>query len=101
MGQTLSYSQYCDLYLQWKKQLDVWMRQDYKAGEKMFVDYAGDTVGINSGNGEIYHAQIFVAVLGASNFTFAEATMTQSLPDWIGSHTPIFRKNYPPYFVFS
>jgi transposase len=83
----LSYSQYCDLYLQWKKQLDVWMRQDYKAGEKMFVDYAGDTVGINIGCGNIHQAQIFVAVLGASNFTYAEATMTQSLPDWIGSHT--------------
>jgi transposase len=82
----LSYSQYCDIYQHWRRQLDVWMRQNYKAGEKMFVDYAGDTVGINDDHGDIYQAQIFVAVLGASNYTYAEATMTQSLSDWISSH---------------
>jgi len=82
----LSYSHYCDLYYQWKKQLEVWMRQDYKAGEKMFVDYAGDTIDIHDGHGSVHKAQIFVAVLGASNYTYVEATMTQSLSDWIGSH---------------
>lgn len=82
----LGYSQFCNIYLAWKKQLDVWMRQDYKAGEKMFVDYAGDTVPISDGQGNVHQAQIFVAVLGASNYTFAEATMTQTLPDWINSH---------------
>jgi transposase len=82
----LGYSQFCDLYLQWKKQLDTWMRQDHKAGEKMFIDYAGDTVPISDGQGGIHQAQIFVAVLGASGYIFAEATMTQTLPDWIGSH---------------
>ncbi len=82
----LSYSQFCDLYLQWKKQLDTWMRQDHKAGEKMFIDYAGDTVPIHDGKGDVHQAQIFIAVLGASGYIFAEATMTQALPDWIESH---------------
>lgn len=82
----LSRTQYCHLYLQWKKHLEVWMRQDHKSGEKMFVDYAGDTVPIYDGAGNSYAAQIFIAVLGASNYTYAEATRTQSLPDWIGSH---------------
>ncbi len=82
----ISYSRFCHIYRKWKKQLDVWMRQDYKAGEKMFVDYAGDTVPISDGQGNVHQTQIFVAVLGASNYTFAEATMTQTLPDWINSH---------------
>ena len=82
----ISYSRFCHIYRKWKKQLDVWMRQDYKAGEKMFIDYAGDTVPISDGQGNVDQAQIFIAVLGASNYTFAEATMTQTLPDWINSH---------------
>lgn len=82
----LGYSQFCDLYLRWKKQLDTWMRQDHKAGEKMFIDYAGDTVTVNDGQGDNYQAQIFVAVLGASGYIYAEATMSQTLRDWIGSH---------------
>jgi len=61
--------------------------QDHKAGEKTFVDYAGMTVPwIDPGTGEIHEAQIFVGSLGASQFTFVEATATQQLPDWIGSH---------------
>lgn len=82
----LGYSQFCDLYLRWKKQLDTWMRQDHKAGEKMFIDYAGDTVAVNDGQEGNYQAQIFVAVLGASGYIYAEATMSQTLRDWIGSH---------------
>ena len=67
------------------------MRQSHKAGEKCFVDYAGQTVPIVCANtGEIRSAQIFVAVLGASNYTYAEATWTQSLPDWLGSHVRAF-----------
>jgi len=62
------------------------MRQDHKAGEKMFIDYAGDTVTVNDGQGGNYQAQIFVAVLGASGYIYAEATMSQTLRDWIGSH---------------
>ncbi|CAL7959205.1 transposase [Gammaproteobacteria bacterium] len=82
----IGYSRFCDLYLLWKKPLDTWMRQDHKAGEKMFVDYAGGTIPISDGQGYIHQAQIFVAVLGASGYIYAEATMTQSLQDWIESH---------------
>src|SRR5258705_7515282 len=65
------------------------MRQAHVGGEKLFVDYAGDTapVVIDRLTGEIREAWIFVAVLGASNFTYAEATWTQGLADWIGAHT--------------
>ena len=67
------------------------MRQTHRAGEKLFVDYAGQTVPVvDSRTGEIREAQIFVAVLGASNYTYAEATWTQALPDWIGSHQRTF-----------
>lgn len=86
-----SYSQYCDRYLNWQKKQKRSMRQVHKAGEKLFVDYAGQTMPIvcNS-TGEVKFAQIFVAVLGASNFIFAEATWSQTLPDWIGSHVRAF-----------
>ena len=64
------------------------LRQEHRAGEKMFVDHAGDTIEIiNPATGETRSAYIFVAVLGASNYTFAEATWTRDLTDWIGSHT--------------
>ena len=60
------------------------MRQIHVAGEKLFVDYAGDTVPIvDAATGEITRAQIFVAVLGASNYTFACATARQTTADWI------------------
>ena len=86
-----SYSQYCTLYLDWLKKQRRSMRQTHKAGEKLFVDYAGQTVPIvcNS-TGEIRTAQLFVAVLGASNYTFCEATWSQKLPDWINSHVRAF-----------
>lgn len=67
------------------------MRQIHKADDKLFVDYAGQTVPIVSGStGEVRTAQIFVAVMGATNYTFAEATYSQSLPDWWGSHHTFF-----------
>ena len=85
------YSAFCDHYRAWCGQLDVVMRQDHRAGDKLFVDYAGQTVPIvNRDTGEVTNAQIFVAVLGASNYTYAEATLTQTLPDWIGAHTRAF-----------
>jgi len=63
------------------------MRQTHLAGEKLFVDYADPTIDIvDRSTGEVHSAQVFVAVLGASSYTFAEATMTQGLSDWIGSH---------------
>jgi transposase len=86
------YSWFCEHYRAWRGKLDVVMRQDHRAGEKLFVDYAGQTVPIiDRLTGEIREAQIFVAVLGASNYTYAEATWSQSLPDWIGSHVRTFR----------
>ena len=85
------YSRFCDLYGQWKECLDPVLRQEHKAGEKTFVDYAGQTVPVvDPETGEVREAQIFVGVLGASNFTFAEATWTQSLPDWTSSHVRMF-----------
>jgi len=82
-----SYSQFCDRYRRWRGKQKRSMRQHHRAGEKCFVDYGGSTVSIiNGSTGEIREAQIFVATLGASNYTFAEATWTQSLPDWLGSH---------------
>jgi transposase len=88
----ISYSRFCDLYRQWTKEIDYCMRQTYKAGEKMLVDYAGLTMPIinDINTGEVFEAQIFVSVLGASDYIFAEATASQSLPDWIGSHCRAF-----------
>jgi transposase len=86
-----SRSQFCALYREWRGQIDVTMRQDHLAGEKLFVDYAGVTVPVtNAATGEIRRAQIFVAALGASNYTYAEATWTQQLRDWIESHCRAF-----------
>jgi transposase len=83
----LSYSQFCERYRAYTKAITPVMRQIHKGGEKTFVDYAGMTVPwIDVSTGEIHEAQIFVGSLGASQFTFAEATATQSLPDWIQSH---------------
>jgi len=81
-------TQFYDLYASFKKKLDVTLRQTHKAGERMFVDYAGQTVPVTSREtGEVKEAEIFVAVLGASNFTYVEATPDQSLESWIGAHT--------------
>ena len=83
----LQYSQFCERYRRWRGRLDVVMRQSHRAGEKLFVDYAGQSVSIvDPTTGEVRKAQIFVAVLGASSYTFAEATWTQALPDWCASH---------------
>ena len=87
----ISYSEFCRQYRNFKKILKPSMRQNHVAGEKTFVDYAGPTVPIHNGiTGEVQQAVIFVGVLGASNFTFAEATLTRSLSDWIGSHVRMF-----------
>jgi transposase len=86
--QGLQYSAFCDRYREWlESTVEPVMRFEHRAGEKCFVDYAGHTVGvIDRHTGEIREAQIFVAVLGCSNYTFAEATWTQALPDWLGSN---------------
>lgn len=83
----LSYAQFCRRYNQWKGRHNLSMRQVYKGGDKLFVDYCGQTVAVvNPETGEVNTAQIFVACLGASNYTFAEATPSQALVHWIGSH---------------
>src|SRR6201985_2036696 len=87
-----SYSRFCELYRAFERTLSVTMRQTHAAGERLFVNYAGDGVPvvIDRLTGEIRMAQIFVAVLGASSFTFAKATWTQALPDWIDAHVRAF-----------
>jgi transposase len=90
-NRSFSYAQYCRLYRDWLKKQRRSMRQTHKAGEKLVVDYAGQTVPIVTPvTGEIRTAQIFVAVLGASNYTFCEATWSQKLPDWVNSHVRAF-----------
>ncbi len=85
------YSQFCDLFRYWRGKLDLSMRQEHRAGEKMFVDYCGQTLPIvDPTTGEIRDAQVFVAVMGASNYTYAEATGSQALADWTGSHVRTF-----------
>lgn len=86
-----SYSRFTVLYRHWRGKRQLSMRQQHRAGEKLFVDYCGPTVPlINPDTGEVRQAQVFVAVLGASSYTYSEATWTQSLPDWIGSHVRCF-----------
>ena len=81
------YSQYCELYSRWRKRLSPVMRQTHIAGDKLFVDWAGDTVDIiDQMTGEVHAAHLFVAVLGASSYTYAEARWSERLPDWIGAH---------------
>ncbi len=81
------YSVFCDRYRRWLATQELVLRQNHAPGEKLFVDYAGQTVPIiDRYSGETRDAQVFVAVLGCSNYTYAEATWTQALPDWLGSH---------------
>ncbi|MBM3654482.1 MAG: IS21 family transposase [Alphaproteobacteria bacterium] len=86
------YSRFCDLFRGFERRLTPVMRQHHVAGDKVFVDYSGKRIGIvDPTTGEIREAEIFVAVLGASNLTYAEATWTQKLPDWTGAHVRMFR----------
>src|SRR5712692_11424734 len=86
-----AYSRFCDLYRHWLKKLDLVLRQEHRAGEKLFVDYAGATIPIyDPQGGAVRQAAIFVAVLGASSYTYAEATRSQELENWIGSHIRAF-----------
>jgi transposase len=85
------YTQFCHHYAKYVGRLDLSMRQEHTYGEKCFIDYAGHTIPIiDQKTGEIQQSQIFVAVLGASNYTYAEATWTQNLADWTGSHCNAF-----------
>jgi transposase len=81
------YSRFCDLYRDWRAGISPTMRQTHVAGERLFVDFAGQTVPITDlFTGVVRSAQIFVAALGASNYTYAEARWSQGLADWIGCH---------------
>jgi transposase len=87
----LGYTQFCGRYRAYVKTITPVMRQIHKGGEKTFVDYAGMTMPwMEPTTGEIHEAQIFVGALGASQFIFSEATASQQLPDWIGSHIHMF-----------
>ena len=86
-----SYTRFCELHKIWRQTISATMRQTHLAGERLFVDWAGDTIGvIDPSTGEEHRARIFVAALGASNFTYAEARWTETLPDWIGAHVNAF-----------
>jgi transposase len=77
---------------EYQQRLSPVMRQHHVAGDKLFVDYSGKRQEIHDPlTGEVRMAEIFVAVLGASNYTYAEVTWSQALPDWIGSHVRLFR----------
>ncbi len=85
------YSRFCELFRGFERRLQPSMRQEHVAGDKVFVDYSGKKIPIlDPHTGLVREAEIFVAVLGASNFTYAEASWTQSLPDWIGAHVRMF-----------
>jgi len=85
------YSRFCELYRDWSKCLNPSMRQVHKAGEKCFVDYAGPTLPvIDPETGEIRDAYLFVGVLGASSYTYAEAHFHQDLAHWTGAHVRMF-----------
>lgn len=87
----LQYSAFCEGYRDWSRTLDLSLRQDYRAGETVLADYAGQTVAVHDPRGgPPREAQVFIAVLGASSYTFAEATWTQQLPDWTASHARAF-----------
>lgn len=81
------YTQFCVRYRQWRKKLNPSMRQVHRAGEKLFVDYSGKKPHIvDRSSGEVVPVELFVGVLGASNYTYAEVTPSQELPYWIGAH---------------
>lgn len=87
-----SYTQFCSLYRRWKKTQKLSLRQIHQGGDKLFIDYAGPKVTIvNPQTGESEQASLFIAVMGASQYTFAEATWDQSLENWLGSHVRAFQ----------
>ena len=89
--QGYAYSWFCERYSDWRKRITPTMRQTHVAGEKLFVDWAGDTIPIyDSRGGPALQAHLFVAVLGASSYTYAEVTPDEQLASWIGAHVRAF-----------
>ncbi len=85
------YSRFCELYRRWRRKQDVVLRQEHKPGEKLFVDWAGTTIPIHDPRGgPVQQAHLFVAVLGASSYTYAEPTADEQLASWIGAHVRAF-----------
>jgi transposase len=85
------YTQFVRHYRQGESRLDVVMRQEHRAGEKVFLDFAGPTIPITDPEtGVVWQAQLFVAVLGASNYTYVEVLPSQELPYWIAAHVHLF-----------
>ena len=86
----VQYTAFCDAYRKWHRTAGVVMRQTHRAGEKTFVDYSGNKPHyVEPTTGECVYVELFVAVLGASNYTYAEATETQQVPDFIGAHVQV------------
>src|SRR3954468_5380690 len=87
------YSRFCDLFREFERRLSPTMRQHHVAGDKVFVDFSGKRLEvIDPASGAVRPAEVFVGVLGASSYTYAEAVWTQTLPDWIGAHVQFFRR---------
>ncbi len=84
------YTQFCEYYHRWRGKQGYSMSQVHRAGEKLFVHYGGNPVLVDQETGELIPTQLFVAVWCASNYTYAEASLSQSLPDWTGSHARAF-----------
>jgi len=80
------YSQFCELYRRWKGKLDYYMRQEHRYGEKAFIDFCDGLSIVDPLTGELTLTQLFLMVWGASNYTYAEVTLSQTLPEWIGAH---------------
>lgn len=85
------YSRFCELYQRWRSKLDLVLRQEHKAGEKMFIDWAGASIPVYDRiTGESSPAPLFVATLGASSYTFAEAMRDQQMESWLTAHVHAF-----------
>ena len=85
------YSRFCELYQRWRSKLDVVLRQEHKAGEKMFVDWAGATIPVwDRHTGLPWQSALFVATLGASSYTWSEATRDQQMESWLRAHVHAF-----------
>jgi transposase len=88
--QGYQYSRFAELYRRWQKRLSVVMRQHHRPGEKSFVDYCDGLHLTDPRTGELISTQLFVGALGASSYTFAEATLSQTIPDWLKSHVHMY-----------
>ena len=85
------YSRFCELYQRWRSKLDVVLRQEHKPGEKLFVDWAGATIPVyDRHTGLAWQSPLFVAAMGASSYTFAEATRNQQMESWLLAHVHAF-----------